>query len=165
MESVKRYLPDNKNIKQLEKISQKEGSGINYEDLLGIWILQSVWKKSSDERDNVTSSILQVLSAKLELKKKQPDAYRNFEIKNSIKFGILSITFFGIASLKGTRPILFFYFEKLKVNFANTPIINKKLKKPQENNMPFFSLIGICNVNNWRAARGRGGGLALWVKY
>tara|TARA_B100000945_G_scaffold219778_1_gene177459 strand:+ start:1064 stop:1561 length:498 start_codon:yes stop_codon:yes gene_type:complete len=164
MKFVKKNLPDIKKIKQLEKISQKEGSGIVFEDLLGIWKFQSVWKKGSDEIDNISSSILQVLSAKLELRKKNPDNNLNFEIKNSIDFGLLNITFLGIASIKGPRPLLPFYFEKLKVKLGNFPIINKPLNKPEENKMPFFSLIGISKENNWMFARGRGGGLAVWIK-
>ena len=62
-------LPQYKEIKNLESISQKEGSGIGYEDLIGSWKFNSVWKKGSEEIDNISSSILQVLSAKLELKK------------------------------------------------------------------------------------------------
>jgi len=30
--------------------------------------------------------------------------------------------------------------------------------------MPFFSLVGISTKDNWLCARGRGGGLAIWVK-
>ena len=53
-------LPGIKEIKKLEKISQKEGSGIVYEELLGMWLFQYVWKKGSDEIDNFSSTILQV---------------------------------------------------------------------------------------------------------
>ena len=156
-------LPDIKEIKQLEKISQKEGSGIVYEELLGIWKFQFVWKKGSDEIDNISSSILQVLSAKLELKKNLEDPL-NFEIKNSINFGLFNIIFLGNASLKGLRPLLPFYFEILNVNIGNFPILKKTLKKPENKKMPFFSLIGLSKEDNWMCARGRGGGLAIWIK-
>ena len=42
--------------------------------------------------------------------------------------------------------------------------VNKPLKKPEEKQMPFFSLIAISKENNWMCARGRGGGLAIWIK-
>jgi len=38
------------------------------------------------------------------------------------------------------------------------------LKKPVDKKMPFFSLVGISTKDNWLCARGRGGGLAIWVK-
>ena len=62
-------LPQYKEIKNLETISKKDGSGIRNENLIGTWKFNSVWKKGSEEVDNISSSILQVLSAKLELKK------------------------------------------------------------------------------------------------
>jgi len=43
-------------------------------------------------------------------------------------------------------------------------IFNKELKKPEDKKMPFFSLVGISTKDNWLCARGRGGGLAIWVK-
>ena len=157
-------LPHYKDIEILESISKKDGSGIVYEDLLGIWKFNSVWKKGSKKIDDISSSILQVLSAKLELKKN--DSQNNiFIIKNSISFGILSIVFYGQASLKGSRPLLPFFFENFIINIGNFTIVNKPLKKPNEKQMPFFSLIAICKENNWMCARGRGGGLATWVKY
>ena len=164
MKPIINDLPDIKDIKQLEQNSQKEGSGIVYEELLGIWRFQYVWKKGSDEIDNISSTILQVLSARLELTKRDPENNLNFAIKNSISFGILNIIFTGSASLKGLRPLLPFYFDNFKINIGNFSIINKSIKKPKEKEMPFFSLIGISKVDNWMCARGRGGGLAIWIR-
>ena len=158
-------FPEYKDIKNLESISKKDGSGIGYEDLIGTWKFNSVWKKGSKEIDNISSSILQVLTAKLELKKNNSQKNNiDFKIKNSISFGILSIIFYGQASLKGTRPLLPFFFENLIINIGNFTLFNKPLKKPEEKLMPFFSLIAISKENNWMCARGRGGGLAIWIK-
>ena len=157
-------FPGIKELKLLEKNSQKNGSGIVFEELLGIWKFQYVWGKESDEITNIPSSILQVLSAKLELKKKNKEDQLNFEIKNSINFGLLNIIFIGSAELKGLRPLLTFYFEELKISFSNFPIFNKELKKPEDKKMPFLSLVGISTKDKWMCARGRGGGLAIWVK-
>ena len=156
-------FPDIKELKLLEKNSQKNGSGILYEELLGKWKFQYVWGKESDEIKNIPSSILQVLSARLELKRKNIEDQLNFEIRNSINFGLLNIIFIGSAELKGIRPLLTFYFEELKISISNFPIFYKELKKPEVKKMPFFSLIGICTKNKWMCARGRGGGLAIWV--
>ena len=157
-------FPDIKEIKLLEKKSQKNGSGIVHEDLLGIWKFKYVWGKDSDEIKNIPSSILQVLSARLELKSKNKEDQLNFEIKNSIQFGLLNIIFTGSAELKGLRPLLTFYFEELKICISNFPIFIRELKKPEDIKMPFFSLIGINAKDKWLCARGRGGGLAIWVK-
>ena len=159
-----RYFPDIKELKLLEKNSQKNGSGIMYEELLGKWKFQYVWGKESDEIRNIPSSILQVLSARLELKRKNIEDQSNFEIRNSIDFGLLNITFIGSAELKGLRPLLIFYFQELKISISNFSIFNKELKKPEDKKMPFFSLIGISTKDKWICARGRGGGLAIWIK-
>ncbi len=159
-----KYFPDIKEIKLLEKNSQKNGSGIEYEELLGIWNFKYVWGKESDEIKNISSSILQVLSARLELKSKKKVDKLNFEIKNSINFGFLKVIFIGNAELKGLRPLLTFYFEELKISISNFQIFNKELKKPENKKMPFFSLVGISTKDKWLCARGRGGGLAIWVK-
>ena len=128
-------FPGIKELKLLEKNSQKNGSGIVYEELLGIWTFQYVCGKESDE------------------------------IKNSINFGLLNIIFTGSAELIGPRPLLTFYFENLKISIGNFQIFYKALKKLEDKNMPFFSLIGISTKEKWMCARGRGGGLAIWVKY
>ena len=84
-------LPQYKEIKNLETISKKDGSGVRSEDLIGTWKFNSVWKKGSEEIDSISSSILQVLTAKLELKKNNfQNNNVDFKIKNSIRFGILS---------------------------------------------------------------------------
>ena len=157
-------FPDINEIKLLEKISQKNGSGIVYNNLLGIWKFKYVWGKGSDQIKNIPSSILQVLSARLELTSKNKENQINYDIKNSINFGLLSITFTGSAELKGLRPLLTFYFEELQIGIGSIPIFIKELKKPEVKKMPFFSLVGICTNNNWLCARGKGGGLAIWVK-
>ena len=164
LKSIMKHFPDINEIKLLEKNSQKNGSGIVYEELLGIWKFKYVWGKESDEIKNIPSSILQVLSARLELKSKNKEDQINYEIRNSINFGLLNITFIGSAELKGIRPLLAFYFEELKISISSFLIFNKALKKPEDKKMPFFSLVGISTKDNWLCARGRGGGLAIWVK-
>ena len=158
-------IPRYEEIKNLETISKKNGTGIVYEDLIGNWKFNSVWKKGSEEIDNISSSILQVLAAKLELKKiNSQNNMFDFKIKNSINFGILSIIFCGHASLEGKRPLLLFFFENLIIKIGNFTLFNKPLKKPEEKQMPFFSLIALSKENAWMCARGRGGGLAIWIK-
>jgi len=159
-----KHFPDINKIKILEKNSQKNGSGISYEELLGKWKFQYVWGKDSDEIKNIPSSILQVLSARLELRSKNKEDQITYEIKNSINFGLLNITFIGRAELKGLRPLLTFYFEELIISIVNFPIFNKELKKPEDKKMPFLSLVGISTKDDWLCDRGRGGGIAIWVK-
>jgi len=132
--------------------------------LIGIWKFKYVWGKKSDQIKNIPSSILQVLSARLELKSKNKEDQLDFEIKNSIHFGLLNVIFTGNAELKGVRPLLTFYFKDLKISISDFQIFTRELKKPEDKKMPFFSLVGISTKDKWLCARGRGGGLAIWVK-
>tara|TARA_Y100000589_G_scaffold287723_1_gene288691 strand:+ start:145 stop:645 length:501 start_codon:yes stop_codon:yes gene_type:complete len=162
---IKDYnFPNFQEIKNLEKIANKDGSGIHFEDLLGFWKFQYVYKKGDTSIDNISSSILQVLSASLKLSKSigQNDEL-TFDISNSIKFGILSIHFTGKAYLKGNRPLLPFYFENLLIKVLNIPLINKSLKNIEPKKRPFFSLIALGEGKKWLCARGKGGGLAIWI--
>ena len=162
---IKEYsFPNFDEIKNLEKIANKDGSGIQFDDLLGFWKFQYVYKKGDTSIDNVSSSILQVLSASLKLNKSigQKNVL-TYEISNSIKFGVLSINFSGKAYLKGTRPLLPFYFEKLLIQILNIPIINTSLKNTDLKKRPFFSLIALGEEKKWLCARGKGGGLAIWI--
>ena len=162
---IKEYsFPNFDEIKNLEKIANKDGSGIQFDDLLGFWKFQYVYKKGDTSIDNVSSSILQVLSASLKLSKSiGQNNEPTFEISNSIQFGVLSINFSGKAYLKGTRPLLPFYFEQLLIKILNIPIINTSLKNTDPKKRPFFSLIALGKEKKWLCARGKGGGLAIWI--
>ena len=125
LKSIMNPFPDINEIKLLEKNSQKNGSGISYEELLGKWKFQYVWGKDSGEIKNIPSSILQVLSARLELKSKNKEDQITYEIRNSINLGLLNNAFTGKPELKGLRPLLTFYFEELIISISNLTIFNK----------------------------------------
>ena len=163
---IKEYnFPNFEEILKLEKIANKEGSGIVADDLVGYWKFQYVYKKGSVIIDNISSSLLQILYASLELKDFCiKDNIPTFEIRNSIRFGIFSIIFSGRANLKGTRPILPFYFDQLLLKIFNITFINQSLKKADPLKMPFFSLIALAENKKWMCARGKGGGIAIWIK-
>lgn len=158
-------LPDTQKIINLEKTSQKEGSGILGKELIGKWNLKYVWGKDSNEINRISSSILQVLSARLEISEiDNENQIPKYEIKNSVKFGLISLQFKGEATLKGKRPLLMFFFMNLLLKVGNVQLFNKRLKKVAKDNRPFFALIANGVQNEWLCARGRGGGLAIWVK-
>lgn len=158
-------FPNYEEIQKLEKKANKEGSGIEASDLEGFWKFQYVYRKGSMIIDNISSSLLQILCASLELKNYIiQDDLPTFEISNSIKFGILSIVFSGNAYLKGSRPLLNFYFKNLYIKVFNIPIFDKSLKETSPQKMPFFSFIALGENKKWVCARGKGGGLAIWIK-
>ena len=68
----------------------------------------------------------------------------------------------GPGLLKGKRPLLIFHFDSLALRIGGIVLLKKVLPTPDQKRMPFFALIE-RNPDGWMAARGRGGGLALWV--
>ena len=158
-------LPSLGELKELEKNARVEGSGIEFESLLGFWRFNSVWKQGSDKEDSISSTLLQVLSASLELKKSnQNQQGEKFTIANAIKFGLLTLRFSGFANLERRQPLLPFYFDRIQIKLASVTIVNTSLPAPDQKERPFFALIAIDPNGRWLSARGKGGGLALWIR-
>jgi len=158
-------LPSLDKLKELEKTSRAEGSGIEFDSLLGQWKFNSVWKQGSDTEDTISSTLLQVLSASLELRKdtKNPEEEK-FTIANAIKFGLLNLRFSGYANLERKQPLLPFSFDCIHITIASFTVFKRSLPAMEQKNRPFFALIAIDPNGKWLSARGKGGGLALWVK-
>ena len=161
----KTNLPSLEKLIELEKTARVEGSGIDYDSLLGLWKFNSVWEQDTDKENSISSTLLQVLSASLELKKKTQNAeIELFTITNSIKFGLLSLKFSGIANLERKQPLLPFSFDCIQIKLASLIILQRSLPTPEQNKRPFFALIAIDSNGRWLSARGKGGGLALWKR-
>jgi len=154
-------LPDKKQLLEFEKLSRQEGSGIEFHSLIGLWKFVYVWKQQTDKENLIASSLLRTFSASLELREK---GSKNFSLTNSIKFGLLSISFVGVGNLKGKQPLLHFFFDHIEVKFGSKVLFTRSIEIAEEKDGPFFSLIAIEENSKWLSARGRGGGLALWVK-
>ncbi len=158
-------LPTLNDLISLEKLARKDSSEIQFESLIGQWKFESVWKKGTDKVDAISSSLLRVFSATLELKRDESvQKNMKFCINNSIKFGTLEIIFLGNGELKGTQPLLPFYFRRIELKIGEKVLLGRDLPIPEDNDRPFFALIGMGNGGEWLSARGRGGGLALWLK-
>ena len=158
-------LPNSEQLLKLESIARKEGSGIDIAFLSGKWKFIYVWNNGSNNKNIIASYFLRIFQANLNLIENDiSDSNNNYNIVNSIQFGNLFIRFCGSAELKGKQPILPFYFERIELNLGEQVLISKALDIPEDKNRPFFSLIAINKEDKWLSARGRGGGLALWLK-
>jgi len=159
-------IPSRNELIRLETLARREGSGIAFNSLMGSWKFLSVWKQGTDEEDSISSSLLRLFEASLELRKdqisKEPE---KFTITNSIRFGRLSIRFVGSGELTGSQPLLSFFFESIELNLGERVLLHRVLDIPEDKNRPFFALIAIDRESGkWLGARGRGGGIALWLK-
>ena len=165
MSEEKLKLPSLEKLLDLEKNARGEGSGIKFDSLTGDWKFKSVWKQGTNKEDSISSTLLQVLCASLELEKDKKNSEDNqFIIANSIKFGLLSLRFSGRANLERRQPLLVFSFNLVELKLVSLTILKSPLKEQENNKRPFFALIALNSSNKWLSARGKGGGLALWVK-
>ena len=147
-------------ILALEETAKKRGSGIVHESLNGVWRLQHTWTGKGTNPIPGTDFLLRSLGARLELKSSGTE----WEIVNQVMAAGVQLRFEGAAQLKGKRPMLIFRFETVKLLLAGRILLERKLPEPPSRRMPFFALIAMADNGGWLAARGRGGGLALWEK-
>lgn len=157
-------LPDGSGLQALERRSRHEGSGLAPEALIGRWQLERIWAKGRSEPSRAASSALRACHACLSIAPAEDGGLR---LTNAIALGPLHLCFHGPGQLKGRRPLLVFSFDTVVLSLAGATLWTGTLPKPAPGREPFFALIASAAAGNgghWLAARGRGGGLALWVR-
>ena len=145
-----------------EKAVRLTGTGLKNSDLLGCWRLQTVWSKGDQNANPFSSWILRSLDARLEIEADLEDKSSDLLLSNAINLGPIELKFQGPGLLKGKRPLLTFHFDSLTLRVGGIVLLKKTLPTPNQKRTPFFALID-RNPDGWMAARGRGGGLALWT--
>jgi hypothetical protein len=157
-------LPDAADLRTMEDRSRQEGSGLGRDDLIGVWRLEGLWGKGQSDPSRLAGAALRALAASLAI---QPAADGGLLLSNSIALGLLRLCFHGSAQLRGRRPLLLFQFQTMRVSMAGISLWTLALPGPAKGRDPFFALIAsqwADTGQHWLAARGRGGGLALWVR-
>ncbi len=136
---------------------RRGGTSLVASDLQGTWLLDQVWPKGSERPSSFSAALLRGLRATLEMRLDEGVLM----LCNSVRLGALELRFRGPGQLVGSRPLLQFRFESLELTLAGQRLLRRALPAPAPQRMPFFALIG-RSPEGWLAARGRGGGLALW---
>ena len=158
-------LPDKEKLINMEKLAKDQGSGIEFESLIGNWKFVSVWKKDRDEEDHVFSSLLRVFSANIEFQKEiSTNNSPKFSVITSIRFGLLTIKFSGSGYLRGKQPLLAFFINLIELKLHSNIFLRRSLIGPKAKEELFFTLIALENNGDWLSARGQGGALVLWLK-
>ncbi len=148
----------------LERRSRSQGSGLTRETLQGRWRLDQLWSKRQATPEAAAATLLRSLQATLTITA-SPDGDA-LAVLNSVQLGALQLCFSGEGILRGQRPLLEFWFTQLAVRFGNRTLWQQAIAGPPEaRKRPFFALIARegDGTSGWLLARGRGGGLALWV--
>lgn len=157
-------LPDASSLRALERSSRHHGSGLTRDALIGHWRVERIWAKGKAQPAEVAGGALRALSASLGI---QPAEGGGLSFSNSISLGLLKLCFTGAGQLRQRRPLLVFHFSQMQISLAGQNLLTVSLAKPAKGKDPFFALIASDEPSQgprWLAARGRGGGLALWVR-
>ncbi len=92
-------------------------------------------------------------------------------VTNQVTIGLIQLKFTGPARYEGKKNLLGFDFTQLAVQVAGQQVYsgavpssraNQKFKDISIGRLPFFAFFAV--TPSFIAARGRGGGLAIWVK-
>lgn len=162
MDSVKAgfSLPTGEELLQLERNSRKLGSAIDASSLCGSWWLDQLWSRRQAQLLQRPAALMRALAACLEISLESG----HLVLRNSISLGAISLRFCGHGQLHGKRPLLKFSFDRLQLCWGERVLLQRSLPQPAAKKMPFFALIALERQpeKGWLAARGRGGGLALW---
>ena len=150
-------LPTAAQLLDLERRARQSGTGLDADALAGTWQLQVVWPKGTQRAAGFSSWLLRGLAARLEI---GGDAH-GLLLSNAVNLGSLELRFCGRGQLQGQRPLLLFSFDQLELRLAGRLLVQRSLSAPSPKRMPFFALIH-RDGSGWLAARGRGGGLAVW---
>ena len=161
-------LPDAEALLELERRCRYLGTALDAERLLGHWQLVQTWSKGQNQPAAASSWLLRTLAAQLRIDAgPSPGELR---LVNRVSLGALSLQFSGQGQLKGRRPLLVFWFDRVQLQLGSIKLLDRAIAKPETAKLPFFALIargqaadgeGLA-ARQWLAARGRGGGLALW---
>lgn len=141
----------------LERQVRRSGTGLQADDLSGRWRLQRVWSRGGQRADAISGGLLRALAARLEI----TSTPQGLRLRNAVNLGGLELRFEGPGRLQGSRPLLLFSFECVELRLGDRLLLQRSLPEPAPQRMPFFALIHRDRAG-WLAARGRGGGLALW---
>ncbi len=161
-------IPSGDQALALERLSRRQGSGITAEQLCGRWRLQLLWSKGRAQANPATAALLRGLQASLSIATREAPSMEQGELTvlNSVQLGALQLRFSGSGNLRGRRPLLEFWFDQLELQLGRQTLWRQAIiRQPEPRRRPFFALIARSGAadNDWLLARGRGGGLALWV--
>lgn len=170
--------PDGPSLRALERQARRMGTGLTDSEpgsggeeashpLTGTWFLEQLWSARGDQPIPLTAAILRFLGACLQLGDRAADG--SFALRNGVTLGQFAMEFHGRAVLIGRRPLLMFGFERLTLSLGKHRLWQRSLDSlpgsftlQGSRRQPFFALIACDQEEGWMAARGRGGGLALW---
>lgn len=165
---------------ETEKFTKQQRINYPLESLIGSWRLHFVVSpKKSRQRSGIKMGngfyLPRFVKAQISFYPAEADNNLNpnqLKIGNQLNVGMISFKFNGPAKYLGKKNLLAFDFTQIQVgflgqtvysgNFRGGQLKNQEFEQKHIRDLPFFAFFAI--KENYIAARGRGGGLAIWVK-
>lgn len=158
---------------QTEESIRQTRSQFTESDLIGNWRLHFV----SAGKVNLISKRLRgfflpsFLPAQIGFQRSDTNDSAPLCVTNQITIGLIKLKFTGPARFESKKNLLGFDFTRLEVIALGQRVYegavpssrtNQKFQDISIGKLPFFAFFAV--TNSFIAARGRGGGLAMWVK-
>jgi hypothetical protein len=160
-----------------EKKARKEKIGYSLEDLIGNWQLRLITgtEKTRQKAGIVLGAgryIPRFIQINLQYYRSNPQVTQEVRVKNSVKFGFLTLCLTGPVKFLAPKNILVFDFTTITIKFSGIELYDGYIRGGKAKEAEFVReklskqafFVYFLIQNNLIAARGRGGGLALWSK-
>ncbi|MGB6297753.1 MAG: hypothetical protein WBF90_16440 [Rivularia sp. (in: cyanobacteria)] len=158
-----------------EKAAKQTKVDYSYSQLIGNWRLGFITgTKKTRKRAGVVLGAGRFLSklVKIQLSYSKSESSDTGDVENSVQFGLLKIVLTGPVKFWDNKNILAFDFTRMRLSLSGLKLYQGYIRggKDREENFyqqtlkqqAFFTYFLI--EDNYIAARGKGGGLALWTK-
>ena len=161
---------------QAEKTAKQSKVRHTYPQLLGTWRLGFITgTKRSRKRAGVILGAGRFLPSWVKIHLSYSQSESNQEqgtVQNSVAFGLLQLILTGPTQFWSKTNMLAFDFTRMRVSLSGLKLYDGYIRKGQDREARFYEqgvkeqafFTYFLVQNNAIAARGRGGGLALWTR-
>ena len=161
---------------QAEKTAKQSRVRHTYPQLLGTWRLGFITgTKRSRKRAGIILGAGRFLPSWVKIHLSYLQTESNQErgtVQNSVAFGLLQLVLTGPTQFWSKTNMLAFDFTRMRVSLSGLKLYDGYIRKGQEREARFYEqgvkeqafFTYFLVQNNAIAARGRGGGLALWTR-
>lgn len=157
---------------ELERTAKRDKQTIPIDALLGTWRLCfSAGKKAKFQSGEPVGSgfyVPKLAIARISFARND-ESEHSLTVKNELQIGPLAVHFTGPARYPGKKNLLVFDFTHLQIRCFGIKVYSGKVGKRDTqafvdtaiSKLPFFAFF--VATDDYIAARGRGGGLAIWI--
>ncbi|WP_071189278.1 hypothetical protein [Trichormus sp. NMC-1] len=162
---------------QAEKTAKQQRLNYSFESLIGKWRLCfATGTKKVRKRGGIILGkgfyLPKFVAAHISFSPSLEQALGRGEIGNQVQFGQVSLKLTGPAQYLGKKNLLAFDFTQMQMSLFNRVIYNQPIRSGKVETedfynqpiakLPFFAFFLV--TEDFIAARGRGGGLAIWIR-